>query len=57
MSKHAVPKHAVTAPKGRATRARHDLAPPRRTFGSGLQWAFAIGFVAVVLLAIMIAAT
>lgn len=47
MSKHAVPKHAVTPPKGRPTRARHDLVAPRRTFGPRTQWALAIGALAV----------
>jgi hypothetical protein len=47
MTKHAAPRHAVTAPKGRPTRARHDLVPPRRTFGPRLQWAAAIVLIAV----------
>ena len=47
MTKHAMPRHAVTAPKGRPTRARHDLVAPRRAFGPRLQWAAAIAVVAI----------
>jgi hypothetical protein len=57
MTKHAVPRHAVTAPKGRPTRARHDLVAPRRTFGPRLQWAAAIVLIAVAFALLFIATT
>jgi hypothetical protein len=42
------PKRAVTPPKGRPTRSRHDLAPPRRALGSATQWTLVVVLLAVV---------
>ena len=47
MSKQATPKHAVTPPKGRPTRSRHDRVRRARVFGPIMQWLAAVALLGV----------